>query len=441
MKSVALILFFVMIASVAKLTAQWEKVYTNSTWPNSNKLYSHKNVLFLSGNYGEQILRTSDNGTNWTDITSSFKNDIDVNVLDMLSFGNTVFAVTDSLGGPNDYFIYASIDDGVTWAVKSIIDRGPNNGAILSLAADGNNLFAISNKRSIYKSTDGGETWVETVINYTGNFNGTSAIVSFAASGNTYLATLEGDGAIISTDAGLNWTLKNSTNNKIIYWVYKVNNDIWGFTTFSAFDGIYKYNLSTNEWGNNYLPGSFYIPISIATNGTQLISSFSGFLTSDTRYYSSNNNGTSWSELTTDTIGLGNKILSPYALAVNSSYYFAAYWKFANSVVTAGVYRLPLTTTSLTSEKSIPNSYHLSQNYPNPFNPSTTISWQLAASSFVTLKVHNVLGKEVAALVNEEVQAGMHSVNFDASHLSSGIYFYTLKTNSFMQTKKMILLR
>ncbi|PIX94294.1 MAG: peptidase S8, partial [Ignavibacteria bacterium CG_4_10_14_3_um_filter_37_18] len=62
-------------------------------------------------------------------------------------------------------------------------------------------------------------------------------------------------------------------------------------------------------------------------------------------------------------------------------------------------------------------------------------------SSFVTLKVHNVLGKEVAALVNEEVQAGMHSVNFDASHLSSGIYFYTLKTNSFMQTKKMILLR
>jgi len=401
MKSVALILFFVMIASVAKLTAQWEKIYTNSTWPNYNALYSHKNVLFLSGNYGEQILRTSDNGTSWTDISSSFRNDIDVNIYHMLSFGNIVFAVTDSLGGPNDYFIYASTDDGVTWSVKSIIDRGPNNGAILSLAADGNNLFAISNKRSIYKSTDGGSTWVETVINYTG----TSGILSFAASGNTYLAFLEGVGAILSTDAGLNWTLKNSTSS--IDWIYKINNDIWGFTLFA---GIYKYNLSTNEWENNFLPGSFYKPISIATNGTQLISSFLGFLTSDTRYYSSNNNGTSWSELT-------------------------------NSVVTAGVYRLPLTTTSLTSEKSIPNSYHLSQNYPNPFNPSTTISWQLAASSFVTLKVHNVLGKEVAALVNEEVQAGMHSVNFDASHLSSGIYFYTLKTNSFMQTKKMILLR
>jgi len=432
MKSVALILFFVMIASVAKLTAQWEKIYTNSTWPNYNALYSHKNVLFLSGNYGEQILRTSDNGTSWTDISSSFRNDIDVNIYHMLSFGNIVFAVTDSLGGPNDYFIYASTDDGVTWSVKSRIDRGPNNGAILSLAADGNNLFAISNKRSIYKSTDGGSTWVETVINYTG----TSGILSFAASGNTYLAFLEGVGAILSTDAGLNWTLKNSTSS--IDWIYKINNDIWGFTLFA---GIYKYNLSTNEWENNFLPGSFYKPISIATNGTQLISSFLGFLTSDTRYYSSNNNGTSWSELTTETIGLGNKILSPYALAVNSSYYFAAYWRTVSGTITSSVYRLPLTTTSLTSEKSIPNSYHLSQNYPNPFNPSTTISWQLAASSFVTLKVHNVLGKEVAALVNEEVQAGMHSVNFDASHLSSGIYFYTLKTNSFMQTKKMILLR
>lgn len=436
MKSVALILFFVMIASVAKLTAQWEKIYTNSTWPNYNALYSHKNVLFLSGNYGEQILRTSDNGTSWTDISSSFRNDIDVNIYHMLSFGNTVFAVTDSLGGPNEYLIYASTDDGVTWSVKSRIDRGPNNGAILSLAADGNNLFAISNKRSIYKSTDGGSTWVETVINYTG----TSGILSFAASGNTYLAVLEGVGAILSTDAGLNWTLRNSTTNNIGR-VYKVNNDIWGFTELATFGGIYKYNLSANEWENNYLPGSFYIPISIATNGTQLISSFSGFLTSDTRYYSSNNNGTSWSELTTDTIGLGNKILSPYALAVNSSYYFAAYWRTVSGTTTSSVYRLPLTTTSLISEKSIPNSYHLSQNYPNPFNPSTTISWQLAASSFVTLKVHNVLGKEVAALVNEEVQAGMHSVNFDASHLSSGIYFYTLKTNSFMQTKKMILLR
>jgi len=432
MKSVALILFFVMIASVAKLTAQWEKIYTNSTWPNYNALYSHKNVLFLSGNYGEQILRTSDNGTSWTDISSSFRNDIDVNIYHMLSFGNIVFAVTDSLGGPNDYFIYASTDDGVTWSVKSIIDRGPNNGAILSLAADGNNLFAISNKRSIYKSTDGGSTWVETVINYTG----TSGILSFAASGNTYLAFLEGVGAILSTDAGLNWTLKNSTSS--IDWIYKINNDIWGFTLFA---GIYKYNLSTNEWENNFLPGSFYKPISIATNGTQLISSFLGFLTSDTRYYSSNNNGTSWSELTTETIGIDNKILSRYALAVNSSYYFAAYWKFANSVISAEVYRLSLNDSPLSTETFQNNIKFQLKNYPNPFNQTTTISFSMPISGNVSLKIFNVLGQEIDELINENLAIGSYSFQWNAEKQSSGVYFYKLITDSYSEKKKMVLYR
>ncbi|MFA6025666.1 MAG: T9SS type A sorting domain-containing protein, partial [Ignavibacteriaceae bacterium] len=77
----------------------------------------------------------------------------------------------------------------------------------------------------------------------------------------------------------------------------------------------------------------------------------------------------------------------------------------------------------------------------NPFNPSTVISWQLAVGSNVTLKVYDVLGKEVATLVNNELQAGTYSVNFNASNLSSGIYFYALRAGNYAQTKKMILLR
>jgi len=413
--------------------SQWEKVYSNSVWANFGVLYSHKNVLFQVGfsNGSYQTLRSSDNGTSWSDITSSFPDD---NVYHILSFGNTVLAVTDLLGGPNDYFIYASTDDGITWSEKSIIDRGPNNGAVLSLASDGNNLFALTNRRSIYKSTDGGSTWVETVINYTG----TSSILSFAASGNTYLAVLEGVGAILSTDAGLNWTLKNSTTS--IARVYKINNDIWGF---AGFAGIYKYNLSTNTWENNYLPGSFYTPISIATNGTQLISSFSGFLTSDTRYYSSNNNGTSWSELTTETIGIGNKILSPYALAVNSSYYFAAYWKFANSVISAEVYRLSLSDTPLSSEafeNNINKTFQL-KNYPNPFNQTTTISFSMPISGNVSLKIFNVLGQEIDELINENLATGSYSFQWNAEKQASGVYFYKLITDSYSEKKKMVLYR
>jgi hypothetical protein len=83
----------------------------------------------------------------------------------------------------------------------------------------------------------------------------------------------------------------------------------------------------------------------------------------------------------------------------------------------------------------------LFQNYPNPFNPSTTIKYSIQTSEYVTLKVYDVLGNEVATLANEEKPAGSYEVKFDASHLSSGIYFYELKAGSFIETRKMLLLK
>ncbi len=88
-----------------------------------------------------------------------------------------------------------------------------------------------------------------------------------------------------------------------------------------------------------------------------------------------------------------------------------------------------------------PTNYSLYQNYPNPFNPSTTISFTLPKSSYVTLKVYDVLGREVAELVNDNLQAGSHSINFDASRLSSGTYFYRLQAGDVVQIKKMMLIK
>ena len=90
---------------------------------------------------------------------------------------------------------------------------------------------------------------------------------------------------------------------------------------------------------------------------------------------------------------------------------------------------------------TIVNNYLLYQNYPNPFNPSTTIKWQQPEAGIVTLKIYDVLGSEVTTLVNEEVISGNHETVFDASQLSSGIYFYQIKVGSFVQTKKMILIK
>jgi xylan 1,4-beta-xylosidase len=95
------------------------------------------------------------------------------------------------------------------------------------------------------------------------------------------------------------------------------------------------------------------------------------------------------------------------------------------------------------SDSAIPQSFGMKQNYPNPFNPSTKIEFEVPDNSFVSLKVYNLLGEEVGELAGKEFSAGWHSVIFDASHLASGIYFYTLraKDTDFVGTKKMLLIR
>jgi len=103
----------------------------------------------------------------------------------------------------------------------------------------------------------------------------------------------------------------------------------------------------------------------------------------------------------------------------------------------------PLFVTSAEGEDGIglPNIYELSQNYPNPFNPTTKIKFTISDLRFTMLKVYDVLGNEIATLVNEEKSAGEYEVEFNASTLPSGVYFYQLRAGSFVQTKKMLLVK
>jgi xylan 1,4-beta-xylosidase len=96
-----------------------------------------------------------------------------------------------------------------------------------------------------------------------------------------------------------------------------------------------------------------------------------------------------------------------------------------------------------TPDAAIPQSFGLEQNFPNPFNPATLIRFKVPERSFVSLKVYNLRGAEVSELAGQEFSAGEHSIPFDASQLSSGIYFYTLRANDskFLETKKMVLIR
>ncbi|MBT8377904.1 MAG: T9SS type A sorting domain-containing protein [Ignavibacteria bacterium] len=145
--------------------------------------------------------------------------------------------------------------------------------------------------------------------------------------------------------------------------------------------------------------------------------------------YQSTDDGSSWSMVHTAPSGTYNHLVSGntnlWAVRSDGGISFYDY--------TAGI--------EDETRNTIPESFSISQNYPNPFNPTSKIKYQIPELSFVTLKVYDVLGNEVATLVNEEKPTGTNEVEFNAEGLPSGIYFYQLKAGSFSETKKMILLK
>ncbi|TAK56124.1 MAG: T9SS type A sorting domain-containing protein [Bacteroidetes bacterium] len=98
-------------------------------------------------------------------------------------------------------------------------------------------------------------------------------------------------------------------------------------------------------------------------------------------------------------------------------------------------------TTGIGDNPQLPNGYSLEQNYPNPFNPSTVIRYSLPVANHVLLKIYDILGREIATLVNETKPAGSYNVTWDASGLPSGIYFYRMQAGSFIQNKKLLLIK
>jgi hypothetical protein len=125
-------------------------------------------------------------------------------------------------------------------------------------------------------------------------------------------------------------------------------------------------------------------------------------------------------------LGSGNVIFG-YAVALDGSCL-----RLRDSVLVTGVNN---------NNNNVPVEYSLEQNYPNPFNPSTIIKYALPRSSNVSLKIYDMLGNEVKTVVNEFKTAGTYSVNFDASSLSSGVYFYKIVAGDFTDAKKMTLVK
>lgn len=144
-----------------------------------------------------------------------------------------------------------------------------------------------------------------------------------------------------------------------------------------------------------------------------------------------------------DTLSTNSKQLA--GLQAGTRYYWRVYVQneYGASYYQDPAFRFTTTVVSDVSDKDrmIPERFELNQNYPNPFNPATTLSFVLDHSSFVSLKIYDVFGREVRTLINEYQPEGYKSMTFDAGNLPSGVYFYRLRAGAFSETKKMLLLR
>jgi photosystem II stability/assembly factor-like uncharacterized protein len=156
--------------------------------------------------------------------------------------------------------------------------------------------------------------------------------------------------------------------------------------------------------------------------------------------YRTTNAGLSWTSFNNGAL-TDTATVRQFAYAPTSRYLYAGA-AHASTATLQGVFRTQLSPLEVRiPPKGIPTDFVLQQNYPNPFNPGTKIEYGLPERAYVTLKVYDVLGREVATLVDKEVNAGYHQVTFDGSKLSSGLYFYRLSAGKYTATKRLMLLK
>ncbi len=385
------------------------------TWLNANKdffnthintLCVNKNRDVFAGSYKAGVFRSTDNGNNWNQINRGLP-EANINSLGIGPYGNLVVA---SL-----CFLYRSTDNGNTWFN---IDSGNFNyyGNNYSMITDSSGYIYVDKDYTIVRTTDNGLSW-EAI--------GTGgAMLGLNTNGILFTNSWEKNILYRYSDSGkrkdaLVFSTKGDTVNSIAF-----NNKGHIFIGTQP-GGVYRSTDNGNNWTS---VNKGLINLSVQS----LVISPSGEIFAGTQdgVFNSTDNGDSWTEVS---LGLTDRNVLSFVISPDGFIYAGTN---AN-----GVFRSINSITKIETSETKAKIFALHQNYPNPFNPTTTIKYSVGSHQFVSLKVFDVLGNEVSTLVNEEKSAGNYSVDFNASHLSSGVYFYTLKAGSFVESKKMIFLK
>ena len=374
--------------------------------------------VIYAGDVTGNFWKSTDNGNNWTSVNigTTFQ------IADLAIASNgSMFASTGENETGNG--VYRSTDGGATWQhcsmTAGIVAR--------EIKIKSGTIFVSTKDNGLGKSTDNGNTWTETSSSVPEDNIGAFNITK---NGTLLIGVKGSNGIYRSTDDGANWTLTSMPQHVRVYSLTVASNNYIFAGTAETHDGIYRSTDDGSTWSkvktDDY---EYYMNGISALDGKIYIGSM------NLGVYSTSDFGTTW--ILNEQ---GFQSLFGFALAEGQDGTIFA-------TTADGVYK-STGTTSVNAENLIPNDFNLKQNFPNPFNPSTTIQYTVgnlptgqAGTQFVSLKVYDVLGNVVATLVNEEQHAGVHSVNFEASRICSGVYFYKLDAGEFSETKSMILIK
>lgn len=414
MKKKILILFLLILSiTIDNCISQWITVSNGIENKNIECMTACGSSLFAGTSYNG-IYITTNNGASWT-----LKGLSNRKIYSLSSNGSTIFAGIDT-------GIVRSTDNGNTWTFKNSFGQS----AVSSIATSGYDILVSAQNldaAGIYRSTDNGNNWayLRGVIS-----NHTQVAINqnyyYVSTGNSMPYSI-----YTSVDFGNNWSYVYMYTFGLPYCIGINNNYVFlGTQKCNVNDSVYGLCISSDN-GNSWTMSSlFKRSISaITVSGNNIIAG-----TKDSGVYISTNNGQSWSKR--------NEGL-PASVTINTLYIYNGY--LYAGVLSQSVWKRQLSeliTGITTVNNSTPVSYALNQNYPNPFNPETNIKYNLKDSRMVSLKIFDVLGKEITSLVNEKQVAGTYEVNFNASNITSGIYFYSLYIDGVrFDTKKMVLLK
>ncbi len=381
----------------------------------------------------DNLVKTTDRGKNWTITDHNFScltiNDQNPSI---------IFAGSKPgyyLNFMDPFYCYESEDGGDSWKSHKLFTRSglsdysykmwngdimifPNDPEKILVGVDGGGGCG----EGLYKSTDGGDSWHE-------EYNTGVSTIAMDPTNNdiVYLGTTNLGYVSRSEDGGNSWTLISpSYDNAFVYNVWDLDVDKNDQVFAATSSGLFKWGGNENWTLVKGFPTTNTTAI-VINNHPEPPEYYVG--TSGDGIFFSNDGGLTWTSYNN-----GLKKLSITKLVIGKSNLFAG-------TINGGVWSTDLLVGIDDEKVSIPTEYNLLQNYPNPFNPTTAIRYSIPEHSNVTIKVFDVLGRKVSTIVNKSLLQGNYEVEWDASELTSGIYFYRMQAGEFVESKKMILLR